>query len=225
MRCVYLCGCQETGAAMAATPRQEFGEFYQAVFGRLVGQLVLVIGDLHEAEDIAQEALARAAARWSRLRDYDVPEAWVRRVALNLIVSNARRTRRRLRALAGLQAARVVPAGSEVAVALIEALRCLPVRHGEALGLHYLLELPVEEATRGQTSAPGAHAVWRRGHRRRRTKVAGGVVLLPVGLVATGTVGQALLRNPTRPTVGGTVAVPSSTPSRSLSCPKGPVAC
>src|SRR6266542_1827097 len=63
MRCVYLCGCQETGAAMAATPRQEFGEFYQAVFGRLVGQLVLVIGDLHEAEDIAQEALARAAAR------------------------------------------------------------------------------------------------------------------------------------------------------------------
>jgi len=64
---------------MAATPRQEFGEFYQAVFGRLVGQLVLVIGDLHEAEDIAQEALARAAARWSRLRDYDVPEAWVRR--------------------------------------------------------------------------------------------------------------------------------------------------
>src|SRR6266498_1797871 len=112
MRCVYLCGCQETGAAMAATPRQEFGEFYQAVFGRLVGQLVLVIGDLHEAEDIAQEALARAAARWSRLRDYDVPEAWVRRVALNLIVSNARRTRRRLRALAGLQAARVVPAGT-----------------------------------------------------------------------------------------------------------------
>jgi hypothetical protein len=83
----------------------------------------------------------------------------------------------------------------------------------------------IVEATRWQTSAPGADAVWRRGHRRRRTKVAGGVVLLTVGLVATGTVGQALLRNPTRPTVGGTVAVPSSTPSRSLSCPKGPVAC
>src|SRR6266536_1683489 len=83
----------------------------------------------------------------------------------------------------------------------------------------------IVEATRWQTSAPGADAVWRRGHRRRRTKVAGGVVLLTVGLVATGTVGQALLRNPTRPTVGGTVAVPSSTPSRSRSCRKGPVAC
>jgi len=145
---------------MAATPRQEFGEFYQAVFGRLVGQLVLVIGDLHEAEDIAQEALARAAARWSRLRDYDVPEAWVRRVALNLIVSNARRTRRRLRALAGLQAARVVPAVSEDAVALIEALRCLPVRHRQALVLQYLLDLPVEEAARTLGVPAGTLKSW-----------------------------------------------------------------
>jgi hypothetical protein len=82
----------------------------------------------------------------------------------------------------------------------------------------------VAEATRWDTSAPGADAAWRRGHRRQRARVAG-VVLLTVGLVAAGAVGQALLRNPTRPTVGGTVAVPSSTPSRSLPCPKGPVAC
>jgi RNA polymerase sigma-70 factor (ECF subfamily) len=145
---------------MAATSRQEFGEFYQAVFGRLVGQLVLVTGDLHEAEDLAQEALARAAARWSRLRDYDVPEAWVRRVALNLAVSSTRRTRRRLRALAGLQAPRVVPAVSEDAVALIEALRCLPVRHRQALVLHYLLDLPVEEAARTLGVPAGTVKSW-----------------------------------------------------------------
>jgi RNA polymerase sigma-70 factor (ECF subfamily) len=145
---------------MAATSRQEFGEFYQAVFGRLVGQLVLVVGDLHEAEDIAQEALARAVPRWSRLRDYDVPEAWVRRVALNLTVSNARRTRRRLRALAGLQAPRVVPAVSEDAVALVEALQRLPVRHRQALVLHYLLDLPVEEAARTLGVPAGTVKSW-----------------------------------------------------------------
>jgi RNA polymerase sigma-70 factor, ECF subfamily len=145
---------------MAATPRGEFEEFYQAVFGRLVGQLVLVVGDLHEAEDIAQDALVRAAARWSRLRDYDVPEAWVRRVALNLTISNARRTRRRLRAMARLQAPRVVPAVSEDAVALIEALRRLPLRHRQALVLHYLLDLPVQEAARSLGVPAGTVKSW-----------------------------------------------------------------
>src|SRR6266542_729600 len=76
------------------------------------------------------------------------------------IVSNARRTRRRLRALAGLQAARVVPAVSEDAVALIEALRCLPVRHRQALVLHYLLDLPVEEAARTLGVPAGTLESW-----------------------------------------------------------------
>jgi hypothetical protein len=55
-----------------------FDAFYAACYGRLVGQLFAVTGDLHEAEDVVQEAFIRAVARWSRLRDYDVPEAWVR---------------------------------------------------------------------------------------------------------------------------------------------------
>jgi RNA polymerase sigma-70 factor (ECF subfamily) len=145
---------------MATTPRGEFGEFYQAVFGRLVGQLVLVVGDLHEAEDIAQEALARAAARWSRLRGYDVPEAWVRRVALNLSVSNTRRARRRLRALAAMQAPSAVPAISEDALVLVEALRRLPVRQRQALVLHYLLDLPVEEAAHAMGAPAGSVKSW-----------------------------------------------------------------
>lgn len=37
----------------------------------------------HEAEDIAQEAFARALARWPRIAGYDLPEAWVRRVPLH----------------------------------------------------------------------------------------------------------------------------------------------
>jgi RNA polymerase sigma-70 factor (ECF subfamily) len=58
-----------------------FEEFYTATVGRLLGQLFPVTGDLHETEEIVQEAYARASAHWARLRDYDVPEAWVRWVA------------------------------------------------------------------------------------------------------------------------------------------------
>jgi RNA polymerase sigma-70 factor, ECF subfamily len=69
-----------------------FEAFYTATVGRLLGQLFPVTGDLHEAEEVVQEAYARASTRWARLRDYDVPEAWVRRVAMNLAADRGRRT-------------------------------------------------------------------------------------------------------------------------------------
>jgi RNA polymerase sigma-70 factor (ECF subfamily) len=125
-----------------------FDDFYQAVFGRLVGQLYLVTGDLSEAEDVVQEALARASARWSRLAGYDRPEAWVRRVALNLAANRARQVRRRRRALAELPPPRALPGISDDALALAQALRRLPVRHRQVLVLHYLLGMPTKEVGR-----------------------------------------------------------------------------
>ena len=127
---------------------EEFDGFYAAVFARLVGQLALVTGDLHEAEEVVQEALARAVPRWSRLRAYDVPEAWVRRVALNLAVSHHRQARRRLAALLRLGPPPVVPPVSADALALAEALRGLSMPHRQVLVLHHLLGLPVEEVAR-----------------------------------------------------------------------------
>jgi RNA polymerase sigma-70 factor (ECF subfamily) len=52
-----------------------------------------VTGSLEDAEDAVQEAFARASTRWATLREYEMPEAWVRRVALNLATSGLRRTR------------------------------------------------------------------------------------------------------------------------------------
>ena len=57
---------------MAST--EGFEAFYAGTVGRLLGQLLPVTGDLHEAEEVVQEAFARASVRWTRLRDYDVPE-------------------------------------------------------------------------------------------------------------------------------------------------------
>lgn len=48
---------------------------------RLVGAVTLYLGDRDVAEDIAQEALARACAAWGRVRRMRAPGAWVHRVA------------------------------------------------------------------------------------------------------------------------------------------------
>jgi RNA polymerase sigma-70 factor (ECF subfamily) len=124
---------------------QEFEEFYQATAPRLVGQLLALTSDLHEAEDVVQEAFIRASMRWSRIRAYDRPEAWVRRVAVNLATNELRRTRRRLAALLRLGPPAPVPALSAEEIAVSQALAGLPLRYRQVLVLHYLMGLSVNE--------------------------------------------------------------------------------
>ena len=124
---------------------EDFDSFYAAAFPRLVGQLALVTGDRHEAEDVVQEAMARAASRWTRLGAYEAPEAWVRRVAFNLAVSGHRRARRRLAALLRLGPPAPVPPVSVDALALADALQELTLAHRQVVVLYYLADLPVEQ--------------------------------------------------------------------------------
>jgi RNA polymerase sigma-70 factor, ECF subfamily len=126
----------------------DFEEFYQASYPRLVGQLMVLTGNLEDAEDAVQEAFARASTRWARLRAYDAPEAWVRRVALNLATSGRRRTRRQLTALARMLTATAEPPRSTDRLAIEGGLRRLPLRHRQVLVLHYGADLPVEEIAR-----------------------------------------------------------------------------
>jgi RNA polymerase sigma-70 factor, ECF subfamily len=125
-----------------------FDEFYRGAFGRLVGQVYLVTGDVGDAEDAVQEAFARASARWSKVRDFSVPEQWVRRVAMNLALDGLRRARRRLTALARLGPSPAVAPISVERVAVAEALQTLPRSYRQVIVLHHLLELPVEQVAR-----------------------------------------------------------------------------
>ena len=124
----------------------DFEDFYAAVFDQLVGQLFLVTGNLQDAEDVVQEALTRAAVRWSRLRRYSVPEAWVRRVAMNLASDGFRRIRRRLAVAVRLRAELESrqPLAAELS-GLTEALGALPMAQRKAVVLHHLLDLPVDQ--------------------------------------------------------------------------------
>jgi RNA polymerase sigma-70 factor (ECF subfamily) len=123
-----------------------FEEFYDATYGRLLKQVILVTGDRGDAEDLLQDAYGRAAVRWRRLRDYQAPEAWVRRVALRLAIDRVRRARRRAAALLRLRPARS-PADelSADSLDLYNALRGLPPGQRQVVVLHHLVGLPVEE--------------------------------------------------------------------------------
>jgi RNA polymerase sigma-70 factor (ECF subfamily) len=120
-------------------------ELYDASYRRLVGQLTAVTGSREEAEDVVQEAFARALLHSRDLVAVDNPEAWLRTVAVN----EARSPWRRLKRFAGLLPALVPepPEGDDDAarVDLVAALLTLPTAEREAIGLHHLAGLPVDE--------------------------------------------------------------------------------
>src|SRR5215207_2095111 len=143
--CGVLVCVQISGETEAMAGGGSFEEFYTGAVSRLLGQLFLVTGDLHEAEEVVQEAFARASVRWSWLRDYNAPEAWVRRVAMNLAADRARKLRRQAKALLRMGPPLAAPEVSVETLALVEALGALPIRQRQAIVLHHLVGLPVEE--------------------------------------------------------------------------------
>jgi RNA polymerase sigma factor (sigma-70 family) len=67
------------------------GRFLADVGGRLVGALTIRVGDRRIAEELAQEALARAWSDWARVSVMENPTGWVYRVGFNLAASHWRR--------------------------------------------------------------------------------------------------------------------------------------
>lgn len=76
-----------TGNAQAA-----FEEFVATRWGPLSRTAYLLTGHLHDAEDLLQTALARAATRWEHIDDH---EAYVRRILYTQAISQWRWRRRR----------------------------------------------------------------------------------------------------------------------------------
>jgi RNA polymerase sigma-70 factor, ECF subfamily len=140
---------------MTPMAHEGFAAFYASSYRRLLGQLFAVTGDLAEAENVLQEAYARAFARWSRVGAYDLPEAWVRRVAINLAAMADRSLRRRGRALLRLGPPPLVPELSPELLDLRDALAALPVAQRQVIVLHHLAGLPVEEVARELGLATG----------------------------------------------------------------------
>ncbi|GLF99348.1 SigE family RNA polymerase sigma factor [Streptomyces yaizuensis] len=126
---------------------EEFEEFYTHSVKHLVGQVYLMTGDLHEAQDVVQEAFVRGWARRARLERDAGPEAWIRTVAWRLAVSRWRRRGRTLAAwrLRDGHLPGTAPAPDPETVTLVAALRRLPEGQRRVAVLHYVCDLSVEQ--------------------------------------------------------------------------------
>lgn len=123
----------------------EFDAFYTATARRVLHHVYAVCGDLAEAQDVVQEAYARAWQRWSTIAGYEDPEGWVRLVAWRLAASRWRAAKRRLAALARHGPGDSMPGPGPDRVAVVAALRGLSEVQRRVVVLHYLYEQPVAD--------------------------------------------------------------------------------
>jgi RNA polymerase sigma-70 factor (ECF subfamily) len=105
--------------ALTITAAASFDDVFRTAYHRVVGIAVATTGDPALAEDAAQEAFARAHARWDHVGELDRPDLWIAKVAVRVAVDGWRRTRRE---------AGPISAGAEAAVP--DAVRRLWIRHG-----------------------------------------------------------------------------------------------
>jgi RNA polymerase sigma-70 factor (ECF subfamily) len=122
-----------------------FDAFYRGTSRRLLHYAYGLTGNPTEAQDLVQEAFARAWQRWRRLVGYDDQEAWLRLVVTRLATDRWRRLGVRRAAAAASRPPAPVDPPSENTVLLVTALRTLPVVQRRALTLHYLLDRSIAE--------------------------------------------------------------------------------
>jgi RNA polymerase sigma factor (sigma-70 family) len=127
-------------------PNLNFEDFFESEYPRLVGLLYLLTGRLGEAEDLAQEALARAYERWERVRVMESPGGYVYRIAVNLHRRRLRRFTASAWRLVGVTTNSDEISRAESRSDILRALRSLPRGQREAVVLVVWMGLDAAEA-------------------------------------------------------------------------------
>lgn len=68
-----------------------FDAMFVAEYPKMVALASAVCGSRAHGEDIAQEAMSRLNRNWTRVQGFGKPGAWVRRVTINLALSQKRK--------------------------------------------------------------------------------------------------------------------------------------
>jgi RNA polymerase sigma-70 factor (ECF subfamily) len=127
----------------------EVGEVYAYAARPLIGLLTaLAGGNRADAEEVAQESFVRLLENWPRVRTYEDPVAWLRTVAVRMMISRHRRREVARRALGKLVPAPQPAADTEGRLDLVQALAQLPVAHRAVVLLHHVDDLSVDEVSR-----------------------------------------------------------------------------
>ena len=149
---------------------EEFRVFYERMFPIAYRVAYRYGGSRNDAEDAAQEALARAFQRWRRLRGQPWIDGWILTTTINVLRKTGPR-----RARAGPNEPAPNPADVDASLDLWKAIRELPNRQAEAVVLHYLADLPI----RSVAGAMGCREGTAKAHlSRARARLAGALAPL-----------------------------------------------
>lgn len=121
----------------------DFDEFVVGRSPALLRTAVLLLGDRDDAEDVLQTALLRVARHWSRALEH--PEAYTRRIIVNLAYDHSRRRQRRPEQLGGVPEAPASDTYAEERDGLLKVLRDLPERQRATVVLRFWEDLSVAE--------------------------------------------------------------------------------
>jgi RNA polymerase sigma factor (sigma-70 family) len=141
------------------TQRLDFAEFYRASADECLRTVLVSVGDQDMAQDLVDEAFARAWASWRTVSRHPAPKAWVVRTALNANISRWRRRRREV-SVADLDTVAerpAVDAGADVLIdpRIMAALMRLPARQRQVIALRLILDLDTGRTAEVLRIAPG----------------------------------------------------------------------
>ncbi|HEY8546114.1 MAG TPA: sigma-70 family RNA polymerase sigma factor [Acidimicrobiales bacterium] len=171
----------------------DYETVFRAEHDAIVRTAYLVTGDRETAREVAQDAFAELHRHWRKVRGYDKPGAWLRRVAIRRAV-RVRRARRRWAETdlpADLASADPSPSpagaagtagtagapGADVAGGdpeLLAALRRLSPAQRAAVVLHYYEDRPVAEVAELLGCKPATAGVHLHRARARLAELLGG---------------------------------------------------
>jgi RNA polymerase sigma-70 factor (ECF subfamily) len=123
----------------------DFTAFFREEFAGVLRTVELMLRDRARAEEITQEAFVQLYLNWAKISRYERPDAWVRRVAIRLMMRSVRRDR-----LWRLVRGGLLPSTPErpIRYDLAGAIRQLSGRQRAAIVLHYYEDRPVTEVAR-----------------------------------------------------------------------------
>ena len=130
-----------------STDDADFERFFLAYYDSIVRSVTMITGDRERATDAVQEAFIKAYAKWDALRSYDLPAAWVRRIAINRCRDSHRSDRRRARRERPYLASPTSsPADGVIGMTFaLQLVQQLPPQQRAVAVLFYLDDLSIEE--------------------------------------------------------------------------------
>jgi RNA polymerase sigma-70 factor (ECF subfamily) len=116
------------------TPGEDFERLFAAEYAAVVRAVFLICHDHQRAQDVTQDAFVQLLRHWDKVSRFDRPGAWVRRVAIRLVIRTARKERLRRQAETTFEPAPVLAPGD---LDVLHAVRALPMRQRTAVVLFY----------------------------------------------------------------------------------------